>query len=253
LREDDRVSWPGSASSVVAVVGDGQGWKQIGELGLAFGLSSLIGLEREWRQKSAGLRTHTLVGVGAALFVIVSKYGFGDVLSSRVVLDPSRVAAQIVSGIGFIGGGLIFVRGDAVRGLTTAAIVWMTTAIGMACGAGLAILAIAATAGHFLVVLGYPTLAARLPRSRYLGFGLRVVYEDGRGILRRILAESTRRGFAIVHVATRQLERQVSGAPAVAVTLEVRGQPSADALAAALQDLDGVFEVSTTDLAQDAD
>lgn len=80
----------------------GQGWKQIGELALALGLSSLIGVEREWRQKSAGLRTHTLVGVGAALFVIVSKYGFSDVLGPTSRLDPSRVAAQIVSGIGFI-------------------------------------------------------------------------------------------------------------------------------------------------------
>src|ERR1700735_3243274 len=94
-----------------SVVPSGQGLKQLGELGLAFGLSSLIGLEREWRQKSAGLRTHTLVGTGAALLVIVSKYGFSDVLGSNVILDPSRVAAQIVSGIGFIGGGLIFVRG----------------------------------------------------------------------------------------------------------------------------------------------
>jgi putative Mg2+ transporter-C (MgtC) family protein len=100
----------------------GQGWKQIGELALAFLLSSLIGLEREWRQKSAGLRTHTLVGVGAALFLIVSKYGFSDVLGSDVVLDPSRVAAQVVSGIGFIGGGLIFVRGDAVRGTAAVAV-----------------------------------------------------------------------------------------------------------------------------------
>ncbi len=131
----------------------GQGWQQIGDLALAFALSSLIGLEREWRQKSAGLRTHTLVGFGSALFLLVSKYGFGDVLGSGVVLDPSRVAAQIVSGIGFIGGGLIFVRGDAVRGLTTASVVWMTAAVGMACAAGLALLAILATIGHFIVVL----------------------------------------------------------------------------------------------------
>src|SRR3984957_10003302 len=86
----------------------GQGWRQIGELSAAFALSSLIGVEREIRQKAAGLRTHTLVGTGAALFLLVSKYGFGDVLvNGRVVLDPSRVAGQIVSGIGFIGGGLI--------------------------------------------------------------------------------------------------------------------------------------------------
>jgi putative Mg2+ transporter-C (MgtC) family protein len=239
--------------SVTAAVAGGQEPKQIGELALAFGLSSLIGLEREWRQKSAGLRTHTLVGAGAALFVIVSKYGFGDVLRTGVVLDPSRVAAQIVSGIGFIGGGLIFVRGDAVRGLTTAAIVWVTAAVGMACGAGLAILAIVATAGHFLVVLVFPALAARLPRSRYVGFGLRIVYEDGRGILRQILSESTRRGFAIVQVATRQLAHDVRGAPAVAVELEVQRQPSAEPLTAVLSDLDGVFEVAATDFARGGD
>lgn len=232
---------------------DAQSWKQIGDLALAFGLSSLIGLEREWRQKSAGLRTHTLVGVGAALFMIVSKYGFGDVLGRDVVLDPSRVAAQVVSGIGFIGGGLIFVRGDAVRGLTTAAIVWITAAIGMACGAGLGLLAIVVTAGHFVVVLGYPRLAAHLPRSRYLGFGLRVVYADGRGILRDILTESTNRGFAVVRLDTRQLDHDIHDTPAVAVTFEVQGQPTAETLAVALSDISGVFEVTATDLTPNAD
>jgi hypothetical protein len=93
-----------------------EGWRQVGELGLALLLSALIGVERQIRQKSAGLRTHTLVGVGAALFVLISKYGLSDVLvPGQIVLDPSRVAAQIVTGIGFIGGGLIFVRRDAVR------------------------------------------------------------------------------------------------------------------------------------------
>src|SRR5512142_3569768 len=82
---------------------DGQGWHQAGELGVALLLSGAIGLEREVRQKDAGLRTHTLVGIGAALFMLVSKYGFTDVLENRLVaLDPSRMAAQIVSGIGFI-------------------------------------------------------------------------------------------------------------------------------------------------------
>ena len=124
----------------------GQTWIQLAELALAFILSASIGLEREIRQKSAGLRTYTLVGFSSALVMLVSKYGFTDILKSgRVVLDPSRIAAQIVSGIGFIGGGLIFVRKDIVRGLTTAATVWLTAAVGMACGAGLPILAIAVT------------------------------------------------------------------------------------------------------------
>jgi putative Mg2+ transporter-C (MgtC) family protein len=233
--------------AIASLVPSGQGLKQLAELALAFGLSSLIGLEREWRQKSAGLRTHTLVGTGAALLVIVSKYGFSDVLGSHVVLDPSRVAAGIVSGIGFIGGGLIFVRGDAVRGLTTAAIVWITAAIGMACGAGLAILAVVVTAAHFVVVFVYPRLATALPQSRYVTFGVRVVYEDGRGILRAILGESTRLGFSIGRVDTHHLDREVHGRSVVAVTLEVQGQPTVRQLTLDLNDLDGVLEVSTTD------
>jgi putative Mg2+ transporter-C (MgtC) family protein len=234
-----------------STVPSGQGLKQVGELALAFALSSLIGLEREWRQKSAGLRTHTLVGFGAALFLIISKYGFSDVLGPNVVLDPSRVAAQIVTGIGFIGGGLIFVRGDAVRGLTTAAIVWVTAAIGMACGAGLALLAIIATAAHFVVVLGYPRLAAALPRSRYISFGVRVVYADGRGILRDVLSTCTGAGFTINRVATHHLEHDVGGVDAVAVSLEVAGQPVIEPLAASLTDMAGVIEVSSTDIGSD--
>jgi putative Mg2+ transporter-C (MgtC) family protein len=185
----------------------GQGWLQIGELGLAFALSALIGVEREIRQKSAGLRTYTLVGVSAALIMLVSKYGFGDVLSERVVLDPSRIAAQIVTGIGFIGGGLIFVRRDSVRGLTTAAIVWLTAAVGMACGAGLLILAFVVTAGHFLVVLGFPLIAARLPRSRWAPSLLQIAYEDGRDVLRDVLQICTQRGFSVSRV---QVERPQS-------------------------------------------
>lgn len=146
----------------------GQGWLQIGELALAFLLSFLIGLEREINQKSAGLRTYTLVGFASALIILVSKYGFNDILvTGQVVLDPSRIAAQIVSGIGFIGGGVIFVRRDAVRGLTTAATVWLAATVGMACGAGLPILAIFVTIGNFIVVLAFPLLERRLPRSRW--------------------------------------------------------------------------------------
>src|SRR5580658_2719837 len=142
----------------------GQTFTQLAELTLALLLSSLIGLEREIRiMKSAGLRTHTLVGVAAALLMLVSKYGFGNVIvQNLVVLDPSRIAAQIVSGIGFIGGGLIFVQRDMVRGLTTAAAVWLTAAVGMACGAGLPVLALYVTAAHFLVMVGFARLTGRL-------------------------------------------------------------------------------------------
>jgi putative Mg2+ transporter-C (MgtC) family protein len=243
----------GHEQLIIAAVPSGQGLKQLGELALAFGLCALVGLEREWRQKAAGLRTYTLVGVGAAAFVIVSKYGFSDVLGSRVVLDPSRVSAAIVTGIGFIGGGLIFVRGDAVRGLTTATIVWTTAAIGMACGSGLAVIAVAITAAHFIIVLLFPRIAAKLPRSPYSGFALRVVYEDGRGVLRDVLSESTQHGFSVSHIETRHLRPEVMGAKTVAVTLRVSGQRTIDPLTVVLSELNGVLEVASTDAESSGD
>ena len=107
----------------------------------SFVLSGIIGLERELRRKSAGARTHILVGMGSALFTLVSAYGFQHVLGDDVVLDPSRIAAQIVTGIGFLGAGVIFVRRNIISGLTTAASVWVTAAVGMACGAGMPVIA----------------------------------------------------------------------------------------------------------------
>ena len=127
-------------------------WTELLLLLVAFVLSMIIGIERQLRQKSAGIRTHTLVGTGAALFTLVSGFGFDAVLGTEVNLDPSRIAAQIVSGVGFLGAGVIFMRRDVVRGLTTAATIWMTAAIGMACGAGMPVLAVAATALHLVAV-----------------------------------------------------------------------------------------------------
>jgi putative Mg2+ transporter-C (MgtC) family protein len=226
----------------------GQGWAQLGELGLAFVLSALIGVEREIRHKSAGLRTYTLVGFGAALIMLVSKYGFMNILvDDRVVLDPSRIAAQIVTGIGFIGGGLIFVRRTNVRGLTTAAIVWLTAAIGMACGAGLPILALAVTAGHFVIILGFPYIARRLPMSRWTPSMLQVCYYDGREILREVLVKCTQQNFT---VSSLQVEREApdSSEHTVTVALEVQGTGSVSKLAAKLADIDGVVSVNAGDV-----
>jgi putative Mg2+ transporter-C (MgtC) family protein len=110
-------------------------------LAVAAVLGGVIGLERELDEKAAGLRTHMLVSAGSALFTLVSAYGFADILAvsgSQVLvrLDPSRIAAQIVTGIGFLGAGVIFRQGFTVRGLTTAASLWLVAAIGMASGAG---------------------------------------------------------------------------------------------------------------------
>lgn len=109
-------------------------------------LGGIIGLDREYRAKDAGFRTHFLVALGSALFMILSKYGFGDILKSdNVSLDPSRIASQVVTGIGFIGAGTIIFQKQMVRGLTTAAGLWVTSAIGLTCGAGMYMLALVAT------------------------------------------------------------------------------------------------------------
>ncbi|MEG2121880.1 MAG: MgtC/SapB family protein, partial [Rikenellaceae bacterium] len=108
-------------------------------------LGSIIGLDREYRAKEAGYRTHFLVSLGSALLMIVSQYGFQDVArESGISFDPSRVAAQVVSGIGFIGAGTIIFNKQIIRGLTTAAGLWATAGIGLAVGAGMYVLGIAA-------------------------------------------------------------------------------------------------------------
>lgn len=240
----------------------GQGGAQIGDLLLAFGLSALVGAEREVKQKSAGLRTHTLVGLSAALIMLVSKYGFMDVLANgRVVLDPSRMAAQIVSGIGFIGGGVIFMRRDVVRGLTTAASVWLTAALGMACGAGLPILAAITTCAHFIIMLGFPYVVRRLPRERRRATDLRISYQAGHDLLRRILLKCGELRFAIDHV--RMDHNQDFGAPddmadmdrlapaerlgagTITMQFQVKGKRPVSLLIAALSELEGIREVGT--------
>lgn len=110
-------------------------------------LGGVIGLEREYRAKEAGFRTHFLVALGSGLFMILSQFGFNDVLAhyEQVSLDPSRIASQVVTGIGFIGAGTIIFQKHVVRGLTTAAGLWVTSAIGMTAGAGMYVLSIATT------------------------------------------------------------------------------------------------------------
>jgi putative Mg2+ transporter-C (MgtC) family protein len=214
-------------------------WK----LGLALALSSAVGLEREISQKSAGLRTHALVGVGSALFMLVSQYGFADVGTDNIDLDPSRVAAQIVSGIGFIGAGIIFVRRDAVRGLTTAAAVWVTAAIGTAAGGGLAVLATATTLGYFIVVLMYPRLLRVLPQSAWAPSVVHVTYLDGHGLLREVLERCVNAGFEVVDVSFRRIVEPRIDVRAVDVELRLRGTGSLSDLASELGEPDGVLSV----------
>jgi putative Mg2+ transporter-C (MgtC) family protein len=223
----------------------GQGWGQMADLALALLLSAIIGLEREYRQKSAGLRTYTLVGLAAALIMLVSKYGFGDVLApGRIVLDPSRVAAQIVTGIGFIGGGVIFMRREIVQGLTTAAIVWLTAAVGMACGAGLPLLAIAVTAGHFVVVTAMLPIARRVQRDKRSTAEVQLTYEGGRGTLREALAACTAHKYAVSNLSIDRLGVASDNVASVTMTLE---GPQPAPLAALFGDLPGALSVRIAD------
>jgi putative Mg2+ transporter-C (MgtC) family protein len=125
------------------------GWDALLRLAVAAALGAVVGFERELRDREAGIRTHLLVSLGSALFTIVSAYGFHEFLvagGNVVRADPTRIAAQIVTGIGFLGAGAIIREGISVRGLTTAATLWVVAAIGMASGAGYYWPAVAATA-----------------------------------------------------------------------------------------------------------
>lgn len=144
-------------------------WEILLRLVLAAVLGAVIGADRERREWAAGLRTHMLVCVGAALAIIVSAFGFNDVLRQpHVVLDPSRVAAQVISGIGFLGAGTILFmqREQVIRGLTTAAGLWSVASIGLAAGAGLYTAAVMATAVIWIILVLLKPLQRRLfPRG----------------------------------------------------------------------------------------
>jgi putative Mg2+ transporter-C (MgtC) family protein len=225
--------------------GAGQGGRQIIELFVAFGLTALIGLEREIQGKSAGLRTQTIVGTSAALILLISKYGFADVLvPGTVMVDPSRVAAQIVSGIGFLGAGLIITRQGAVHGLTTAAAIWECAGIGMAAGAGLLLLAVTVTAMHFVIILGFAPLARRLT-SRLSGtVRLHLTYQDGRGAMHQILQICDRHHWQLAELSSGAPAAEGAGRVGVLLTLSGSGILQAPGL---LAEVDGVTSLRQLD------
>jgi putative Mg2+ transporter-C (MgtC) family protein len=173
----------------------------------AAALGSLIGFERERLLWAAGIRTHMLVCVGSCLIMIVSQYGFSGVLSQNVVLDPSRVAAQVVSGIGFLGAGAILARGEIVKGLTTAASIWTVAAVGLAVGGGLYLAASASTVIILIILAGIKPLEEAY-RSRNQSCQLKIEVDNGSltpellrstldlrvGQIKRFLVESRNQG-----------------------------------------------------------
>jgi putative Mg2+ transporter-C (MgtC) family protein len=207
----------------------------LGRLALAAALGSIIGLEREFREREAGLRTHLLVSLGSALFTIVSAFGFHDVLTHDpqvvVRLDPSRIAAQIVSGIGFLGAGAIIRQGLSIRGLTTAATLWVVAAIGMAAGAGFYSVAIITTVVALVALWPLRYIAYRMI-DRVKPEEDRIVVEMREG---HSLAELLTNVTQVRHIeVTEELDRRI-------VQLE---SPAVDEdLVARLSDLDFVIGV----------
>lgn len=208
---------------------------------MAFVLSGVIGLERHRKANSAGLRTHTLVGLGAAIFTLVSAYGFAAIHGDTVALDPSRIAAQVVSGIGFLGAGVIFVRQNIVNGLTTAATIWVAAAVGMACGAGMPVLAVLGTALH-LVAVRLLTFVARAVPQVSESRRLVIVYRDGQGVLRDILYRASELGFDSSLISTGRKGKPQK--PKVAAVMDFKqGRVPMTELVDALQSVRGVHTV----------
>jgi putative Mg2+ transporter-C (MgtC) family protein len=163
-------------------------WKEILiRLALAAFFGAAVGVERERKDWAAGLRTHMMVCVGASLTMIVSAFGFQDILGTpNVVLDPSRVAAQVISGIGFIGAGtILFLRQEVIRGLTTAAGLWTVAAIGLATGGGMYFAALVTTVVVIFILWLMKPLERKMFR-RYRNHNIRIVTEHETDMLTQI-------------------------------------------------------------------
>jgi putative Mg2+ transporter-C (MgtC) family protein len=217
------------------------GWPEVLlRLFVAAALGGAIGLERELRERQAGLRTHLVVSVGAALFTLVSAYGFRN-FDGKV--DPTRIAAQIVSGIGFLGAGAIIRQGLSVRGLTTAASLWLVAAIGMAAGAGYWEGALIATLGS-LLALGPLRVGAFRVLSRYRPAHDRLLVEiPAGGSPGPVIDAIERAGGRVVSLdVTQEGERR-----SVAADVAMPPGTTAVAVVAGVAEVDGVLEVQWTD------
>lgn len=186
-------------------------------------LGALVGLDREYRAKEAGYRTHFLVSLGSALLMIVSQYGFDEMLGKTGIgLDPSRIAAQVVTGIGFIGAGTIILHKQIVRGLTTAAGIWATSAIGLAVGAGMYILGISAT---ILTLVGLELLS-HLFKSVGMKSSVVEFSTDNKETLNRLSKKFNSKNFLVV--SFQMDEKKVGESTTYHVTMVIKSKKSND-------------------------
>ena len=200
-------------------------------------MGAVIGLDREYRAKEAGYRTHFLVSLGSALIMIVSQHGFGEILDTpNVNLDPSRIASQVVTGIGFIGAGTIILHKQIVRGLTTAAGIWATSGIGLAIGAGMYTLGISAT---ILTLIGLEVLSF-LFKSVGMKSSAVEFSTENKETLNQLVKKFNSKDFLIV--SFQMDERRVSEAISYHVTMVIKSKKNNNegTLLAQLQDFEDV-------------
>ncbi|MBH1938388.1 MgtC/SapB family protein [Streptomyces sp. AV19] len=208
-------------------------WHMAANIAAGLGLGAIIGLERQWRAREAGLRTNALVAAGSSLFVLLSTFGFADA-TSTTGYDGSRVAAQIVSGIGFLGAGVIMRDGLRVRGLNTAATLWCSAAVGALAGTGLYVIAVLGTVGVVAANVLLRPLARQLDRDLRGGAEVATDYffevvctEPEEAHVRTLVVQSvTRPGFRLRSVTSRDVET----AGKVAVTAELTTERRDDSL-----------------------
>jgi putative Mg2+ transporter-C (MgtC) family protein len=223
-------------SSLSVVATPTIGWPEVLlRLFVAAALGGAIGLERELRERQAGLRTHLVVCVGSALFTLVSAYGFAD-FGGRV--DPTRIAAQIVTGIGFLGAGAIIRQGLSVRGLTTAATLWLVAAIGMAAGAGYWDAALIATFGALLTLGPLRVVAYRVLNRFHPAVDRLLVEIPAGGSPVPIIDAIEQQGGRVVSLDVAQEGDRRS----IAVDVELAAG-SAPSVVAGVSEVDGVLEV----------
>ena len=204
---------------------------------VAMVLGGIIGLERDYRAKDAGFRTHFLVAVGSALFTLLSMYGFSD-----GVRDTSRVAAQVVSGIGFLGAGTILHEGLTVRGLTTAASLWMVSAIGLATGAGMYFISIVATVVTMVTLITFHNWekrfnAGRMPDRKFI----RITAVNNPGLITSVTNYLTESGVKVktINVKNNASKKQI----VLELYLKFGPEQDAGSITMGIQQIDGILTI----------
>lgn len=215
-------------------------WTLVLRLLVAGMLGAIIGLDREYRAKEAGFRTHFLVSLGSALFMIISQYGFGDLVrAGGANYDGARVAAQIVSGIGFLGAGTIIFHKQFIRGLTTAAGLWSTAGIGMAVGGGMYFIGVAATV---LVLIGLEVLTLAFGKIGLSSVSI-TFYTSDKGNLELVTEEIHKRRY---HLVSYNSAEEAHGGVLVykaEIVMKVRGHREQNALFVFIQALNNISQL----------